>query len=61
MMKPTSVEGKIGEWIIVHTCEKCGYQKRNKVAKEDGLIENIKHITTMLAKREYAKEQQNFF
>lgn len=35
MMKPTSTEGKEGEWVIVHTCEKCGYQKRNKVAKED--------------------------
>ena len=27
MMKPTGIEGKEGEWVIVHTCEKCGYQK----------------------------------
>lgn len=35
MMKPTSIEGKEGEWVIVHTCEKCRYQKRNKIAEGD--------------------------
>jgi len=45
MMNPTRIEGKIGEWVIVHTCERCGYQKRNKVAEEDELIANIKLIT----------------
>jgi hypothetical protein len=35
MMRPTGIEGKEGEWVIVHTCEKCGLEKRNKVGKED--------------------------
>ncbi len=37
LMRPTSIEGKMGEWVIVHTCEKCGYQKRNRVAEGDDM------------------------
>ncbi len=37
MMGPIRIEGKMGEWVIVHKCERCGYEKRNKVAKEDDM------------------------
>jgi rubrerythrin len=35
MMKPVSIETKAGEHVIVHRCIVCGYEKRNKVQKED--------------------------
>lgn len=42
MMEPISVEEKGGEYSIVHRCQKCGYQKKNKAAKEDDFGEIIK-------------------
>ncbi len=35
MMKPTAVENESGEYVITHTCEKCGYSKRNRVGAND--------------------------
>lgn len=35
LMKPNQIEQKGQEWIILHTCLSCGYQKKNKVAVED--------------------------
>jgi rubrerythrin len=35
MMKPIGVEKNAEAIILIHQCEKCGYQKRNKVAPED--------------------------
>jgi len=35
MMKPISAEEEGGEWIITHKCIVCGYEKRNKVHKDD--------------------------
>jgi len=35
MMAPVSAEQKSGEWRIIHKCEKCGYEKVNKLSKED--------------------------
>ena len=41
MMEPVKVESanrrSKGEWILTHKCEKCEYEKRNKIAKEDNL------------------------
>lgn len=35
LMKPVEfVKEKVG-YVLVHKCEKCGYEKRNKIAKED--------------------------
>ena len=34
-MKPSQIEQKGQEWVILHTCLSCGYQKKNKVAVED--------------------------
>ncbi len=36
MMEPVRVEGRIGDYSLVHRCVKCGYEKMNKVSKEDG-------------------------
>lgn len=35
LMKPTAVENENGEYILTHTCERCGYKKRNKVSAND--------------------------
>lgn len=35
LMEPIALENKNGEQVIVHRCIKCGFQKRNKVAKND--------------------------
>ena len=35
LMKPESVEIKGKEWIILHHCERCGFERKNKVVAED--------------------------
>ncbi|MFA6315015.1 MAG: RNHCP domain-containing protein [Candidatus Paceibacterota bacterium] len=35
MMDPVAIESKNGEYIIVHRCIKCGYEKRNKKSEQD--------------------------
>lgn len=42
MMKPARVEKDSDGYILVHKCEKCGYEKRNKVSKEDNFEELLK-------------------
>ena len=42
MMKPTRVKIKKGEYSIVNRCEKCGHEKRNKIADNDNFDEIIK-------------------
>lgn len=42
LMEPTSVEQKRGEYVIVHTCKKCGHNKRNKVESNDDFDEVIR-------------------
>jgi rubrerythrin len=37
LMKPIRVEGTEKEYVLTHTCIKCGYSKRNKVAKNDSI------------------------
>jgi hypothetical protein len=34
-MEPVSVELKGGEYIVLHRCVSCGYEKPNKAAKDD--------------------------
>lgn len=45
LMKPAKIEMKSGDYIIVHECQKCGHNKRNKINKEDDFDAVIK-ITT---------------
>jgi len=35
LMKPVGVELKGGEYTILHRCISCGFEKRNKTAKDD--------------------------
>ena len=35
LMEPVSVEFKGGEYIILHRCISCGFEKRNKAAKNN--------------------------
>ena len=35
MMKPISVERKGDAWILTHSCETCGHEKRNEMAPSD--------------------------
>lgn len=35
MMEPMGVELKKGEYVIVHKCVRCGFEKKNKAAKDD--------------------------
>ena len=35
LMEPVEVEHKSGEYIILHRCRSCGFEKRNKSAKDD--------------------------
>jgi len=45
LMKPIFVEENGGEWPIVHKCQKCGIEKRNKISKEDNFDEVIRIST----------------
>jgi len=44
LMKPERIEKGDGgrEYIIVHQCVKCGYEKRNRTSEEDNFEEIIK-------------------
>jgi hypothetical protein len=37
MMEPIDVEFKNGKKFLIHKCEKCGFEKNNKVQEEDNL------------------------
>ncbi|MDD4931133.1 MAG: RNHCP domain-containing protein [Candidatus Colwellbacteria bacterium] len=39
MMRPAAVEKKGDEFILVHICERCGHEKRNKMSPEDDMEE----------------------
>lgn len=34
-MEPVAVRGKRGEYVLVHVCEKCGFERLNKVSERD--------------------------
>jgi hypothetical protein len=44
LMKPIAVEIDHGGYILIHKCQKCGLQKRNKTVKEDS-FETILALT----------------
>ncbi len=35
LMEPVSVEIKNGVYVIVHQCVRCGFERKNKVQKDD--------------------------
>lgn len=42
LMKPVGLETDHGEYVIVHKCQKCAAEKRNKTADNDDFDELIK-------------------
>lgn len=46
LMKPIGIEGASPEYTVVHSCVKCGLEKRNKVHASD----NIKTILRIAGK-----------
>lgn len=37
MMRPITIERQKGEWVILHRCETCGHEKRNKTSPDDDM------------------------
>lgn len=37
MMAPAGIDQKNGGLLIVHRCEKCGFERRNKTAENDDI------------------------
>lgn len=48
LMTPIATEESGGEWSIIHKCQKCGTERKNKVAKEDDFEKVIKISTNNL-------------
>jgi len=45
LMEPLAVTKRNGEWQIFYRCQKCGYERFNKIAPEDNLDEIIRLST----------------
>jgi len=41
-MKPIGVESKGDEYTLLHKCEKCGFERKNKVSPHDNFNEVVK-------------------
>ena len=50
LMEPIDLILKDGEYILVHRCQKCGFERRNKVSKNDN-FESILHIARQKKER----------
>ena len=35
MMAPIGIDSKKGEYVILHKCTKCGYERKNKAVEND--------------------------
>ncbi len=46
LMKPLGLDQKKGEFVLIHKCQKCGNEKRNKVALNDNQDE-IRKISAL--------------
>ncbi|KKS64475.1 MAG: hypothetical protein UV40_C0004G0012 [Parcubacteria group bacterium GW2011_GWA1_42_7] len=42
MMEPAEIEMKEGEYVIIHRCVKCGFEKKNKAAEDDDFEEILR-------------------
>jgi rubrerythrin len=47
LMKPISVEIKSGDYILLHKCEKCGFEKKNKTSPKDNFENILKLVPSM--------------
>ncbi len=50
MMRPIKVETEKGEYVITYHCEKCNFERRKKVEKNDNFDEVIKIAKTLADK-----------
>ena len=37
LMKPIEIQQKNGEFVILHKCTKCGFERKNKVQENDDI------------------------
>lgn len=44
IMKPIEILQKNGEFVILHKCQKCGFERKNKIQEDDN-IERIIEIS----------------
>jgi ribosomal protein L37E len=51
LMEPVGIELKRGEYIIVHRCISCGFEKRNKMSEDD----NFNTVLKILGSSEHLK------
>ena len=56
MMEPVGVEVKHGSSIILHRCVRCGFEKRNKSAKDD----NFETIAELSSRRALARMKESW-
>jgi hypothetical protein len=42
MMEPVGIDSKKGNYVILHKCTKCGYEKRNKTLEQDNFDKILK-------------------
>jgi hypothetical protein len=50
MMKPVRIEGTVGQYDIIYVCEKCGFEKRNRVSNNDNFETVIAIVDSHAAK-----------
>jgi ribosomal protein L37E len=50
MMKPIKVEVEKGEYLLTLHCERCGFERRKKVEKEDNFDEVVKLAKSIASK-----------
>jgi hypothetical protein len=45
MMKPIKFEKEKEEYVLTHKCEKCGYEKRNRLSPDDDFDKAISIVS----------------
>jgi hypothetical protein len=48
MMKPVKVETENGEYVLTYQCEKCNFERRKKVEKNDNFDEVLNIVKTKI-------------
>ncbi len=48
MMKPIGAEENGGEWSVLQRCEKCGFERKNKIANGDNFDEVVRLSTKFI-------------
>ena len=48
MMEPREIDFKNGEYVIIHKCSKCGFERRNVLGKGDNFVAAVEIARTRL-------------